>query len=110
MELQGSWSKDEEGYMEFETSPLQRLYETITESYYANYNQNLAELDDEEEASEKAKAEGYELITDYKTIDGKEEFATTYHTPSYELDLWYILNPKTNKRDYTRGFLRIREK
>ncbi len=110
MELQGNWTKDEEGYMEFETSQLQRLYETITDSYYQVYNGYLEELDDEDEAFYKAQEEGYEMITDYKIIGGNEEFATTYHTPSYVMDLWYNVDAETNKRNYNQGFLRISRK
>ena len=110
MELQGSWEKDEEGYLEFDPEHLHRLYENITESYYLIYQQHLDELDDEEEASAKAKAEGYEMLTDYKIIDGREEFATTYHTPSYVMDLWYLPNPETRKKDYNQGFIRISRK
>jgi hypothetical protein len=109
MDIQGSWEKDEEGYLEFETSPLQKMYETVTGEYYAVYNAYLEDLDDDE-AFYKAREEGYELITDYKTIEGKEEFATTYHTPSHSMDIWYVLNPRTKKRDYNRGFVRISEK
>ncbi len=109
MELRGTWEKDEEGYLEFDTFQLQRLYETVTDSYYEVYNRYLEELEDEE-AFYKAKEEGYELITDYKIIDGEEEFATTYHTPSYLMDIWYSLDPRTKKRIYTRGQIRIIEK
>jgi hypothetical protein len=50
------------------------------------------------------------MITDYKTIDDKEEFATSYATPNYEMDLWYESDPITGKRDYNKGYLRIRGK
>lgn len=95
--------------MEFETAQLKQMYEEITDSYYQVYNGYLAELDDDE-AFYKAREEGYELITDYKTIEGKEEFATTYLSPSYAMDIWFDLDPRTKKRVYTRGKVRIRGK
>ena len=107
MEIQGSWRKDPDGLMEFETSQLQRYYEAVTDQYYKVYNQFLDELDDEELASDKAREEGYKMVTDYKTINGKQEFATTYVTPSYLLDLWFEFDPVTNKRVYEKGYLKI---
>ena len=107
MELQGTWTKDEEGFMDFETSQLQRLYETITDSYHHVYNQFLAETDDEEEAHYKALAEGYEMITDYKEIAGQTEFVTTYKTPNYTADIWYVTDAYTGKKKYDQGFIRI---
>lgn len=95
--------------MEFETSQLKQMYETVTDSYYQVYNDYLEELDDDE-AFYKAKEGGYELITDYKTIDGNLEFATTYHTPLYVMDIWYSKDDRTKKRIYTRGQVRISEK
>ena len=93
MEIEGKWSKDSEGYMEFETAQLQRLYEAITDQYHQVYNNYLNDFDDEEAASEKALEEGYKMQTDYKTIHGVNEFATTYTTPSYVLDVWYVWDP-----------------
>ncbi|PSR53491.1 hypothetical protein AHMF7605_08115 [Adhaeribacter arboris] len=110
MELQGTWTKDNEGFMEFSLSQLQRLYEAVTDAYHERYNQYLDELDDEEEAHYQALAEGYEMVNDYKTIDGQEEFATTYYTPTYVLDVWYELDPVTQKRIYDQGFIRISSK
>lgn len=107
MEIQGKWSKDEEGYMEFETYQLQRLYEAVTEQYYQVYNRYLDEFDDEEAASLQARKEGYEMVTDYKTINGTEEFATTFKTPAYLMDIWYEFDADRNKRIYERGFMKI---
>lgn len=107
MEINGHWTKDEEGYMEFDTSQVQRYYESITDQYHQVYNQYLEECDDEEEAHYKALAAGYEIITDYKDIDGVSEFVTTYQTPAYMLDVWYEIDRRTNKKVFDRGFLRI---
>lgn len=109
MEMQGNWTKDSEGFMEFDTSALQRLYETITDKYYQVYNHYLDELDDDE-AYYKALNDGYEMITDYKLISGREEFATTYTTPNYILDIWYEFDFESNKRVYNKGFIRIKGK
>lgn len=102
--------KDDEGYMEFETSQLQRLYETVTDQYHQVYNNYLEEYDDDDEAYYKALQDGYEMITDYKTIHDQNEFATTYTTPSYVLDVWYEVDELTQKRDYSKGFIRIRSR
>ncbi len=107
MEIQGRWEKDDEGFMEFETPQLQRLYEVVTDQYYQVYNRWLDEWDDEEVATEKARSDGYEMITDYKTIDGNKEFATTFRTPSYTMDVWFEWDPVAQKRVYEKGFLRI---
>lgn len=93
--------------MAFETQELQRLYETVTDSYHRVYNRYLDDTDDEDDAYYRALADGYEMVTDYKTIDGKEEFATTYITPAYVLDVWYGLNEESGKRIYTEGFIRV---
>ncbi|WP_137758601.1 hypothetical protein [Pontibacter sp. SGAir0037] len=106
MEQQGSWTKTEDNYMDFESSVLQRLYETVTDRYHQVYNSYLDVYDDDE-AYYKAKEEGYEMVTDYKTINGREEFATTYLTPAYVLDIWYEVDELTGKRDYTKGFARV---
>ena len=110
MILQGSWTRDEEGYMEFSTSSIQRLYETITDKYHQVYNHYLEALDDEEEAHYNALAAGYEMVNDYKTIAGQEEFATTYQTPGYVLDIWYETDYFTGKRVYDKGFIQISSK
>lgn len=107
MEIQGKWSKDEEGFMEFETYQLQRLYEAITDQYHQVYNRYLDRFDDEEVASLEARKEGYEMVTDYKIINGEEEFATTYKTPAYLMDVWYEFDADRNKRIYERGFMKI---
>lgn len=107
MEIQGKWSKDEEGFMEFENYQLQRLYEAITEQYYQVYNRYLDDLDDEEAASLEARKDGYEMVTDYKTINGTEEFATTFKTPAYLMDVWYEFDTGRNKRIYEKGFMKI---
>jgi hypothetical protein len=107
MEISGHWTKDEEGFMDFDSSSLQRYYETITDQYHQVYNQYLEELDDEEEAHYKALEEGYEMVTDYKDMEGVNEFVTTYKTPVYVLDIWYALDPVTKKKVYDRGFIRI---
>jgi hypothetical protein len=109
MELKGKWTKDEDGYMTFDDNQLQRYYEAITEQYFKVYDRYLEEHD-EEYANLKAREMGYKMITDYKTIDDKEEFATSYATPNYEMDLWYESDPITGKRDYNKGYLRIRGK
>lgn len=110
MEIQGKWAKDSEGYMEFENSRLQRYYELVTNDYYEVYNRTLDELDDEEAATAKARQQGYQMITDYKTINGTKEFATTFVTPDYVLDVWYDFDPVRNKRDYERGSMSVRTK
>ncbi len=110
MDIQGTWTKDSEGYMDFSSSQLQRLYEAITDSYHEVYNRFLDEFDDEEEAHYQALAKGYEMVNDYKIINDQEEFATTYHTPTYVLDIWYESDPYTQKRIYDQGFIRISSK
>ncbi len=107
METTGKWTRDEEGFMEFDSSALQRLYETVTNKYHQVYNKYLDEFDDEEEAHHKALADGYEMQTDYKTINGAEEFVTTYTTPSHVVDIWYEFDPISRKRIYNRGFIRV---
>lgn len=107
MEIQGTWTKDEEGFMEFETSQLQRLYETVTDKYHEVYNRYVEELDDEEEAYYKALEEGYEMVTDYKMIAGVNEFVTTYKTPAYVADIWYVTDEYSGKKSYDKGFVRI---
>jgi hypothetical protein len=107
MEISGHWTKDEEGFMDFDPSSLQRYYEAITDQYHEVYNQYLDELDDEEDAHYKALEAGYEMVTDYKDIAGVNEFVTTYKTPAYVLDIWYELDAVTNKKVYDRGFIRI---
>lgn len=107
MELQGTWRKDEEGFMEFETSQLQRLYETITDSYHHVYNQLVTALDDEEAAHYQALEAGYEMITDYREINGATEFVTTYKTPAYTLDIWYQTDAYSGKKRFDQGLLRI---
>ena len=96
--------------MAFETPELQRLYEAVTDSYHSIYNRYLEETDDDDEAYYKALEEGYEMVTDYKTIDGNEEFVTSYSTPAYIADVWYGFDEETGKRAYNRGRLRIRSK
>ncbi len=111
MELRGKWTKDlEEGYMDFSLSQLQRLYEAITDEYHQVYNECLQRYDDDEAAQREARSRGYEMLTDYKTIDGDEEFATSYTTPAYRMDLWYQTDPRTGKRVYDKGFIRISSK
>ncbi len=110
MELQGTWTKDEEGFMAFETSQLQRFYETVTDKYHQVYNRYAEELDEDDEAYYKALEEGYEMITDYKEIDGVTEFVTTYKTPAYVADIWYVTDEYTGKRVYDKGFIRIKSK
>ena len=110
MEIQGTWMKDSDGFMEFSASRLQRLYETITDDYHQVYNQYLEESDDEEEAHYQALADGYEMVNDYKIIADQEEFATTYRTPAYVLDIWYEVDKWTGKRIYDKGFIRIMSK
>ena len=97
MELQGTWTKDEEGFMEFETSQLQRLYESVTDLYHQVYNHYVNEFDDDE-AYYKALEEGYEMVTDYKEIDGVSEFVTTYKTPAYTADIWYETDEYSGKK------------
>ncbi len=110
MEVEGKWTKDSDGYMEFDDSRLQRYYELVTDEYYHVYNRYLDELDDEEAAHAHARQEGYEMITDYKTINGQKEFATTYVTPAYVLDVWYAYDAERNKRLYERGSMKISSK
>jgi hypothetical protein len=110
MEIQGKWTKDEDGFMDFEPSQLQRLYEVITDRYHQVYNRYLDELDDEEQANLKALGDGYKMVTDYKIINGKEEFATSYTTPSHDMDIWYEQDPFSHKKDYNSGFIRITTK
>jgi len=93
--------------MTFETPELQRLYEMVTDSYYRVYNRYLEALEDDDEAYYKALEDGYEMITDYKTIDGNNEFATSYITPAYIADVWYGFDEETSKRTYSNGFIRI---
>ena len=108
MKMEGTWRKDpEEGFMDFSSSQIQRQFEQITHQYYQVYNRCLDELDDEELASEEARNEGYAMITDYKEINGTREFATTYRTPAYEMDIWYEFDEISQKRIYERGFIRI---
>lgn len=106
-EIQGTWTKNEEGFMDFETAQLQRLYETITDQYHRVYNRYLDEFDDEEEAHYKALEDGYEMITDYKEINGQNQFATTYKTPAYELDIWYETDAYTGRKVFDEGFIRV---
>lgn len=110
MNLQGTWEKDKEGYMNFNPPELQRYYEVITEHYHQVFNKYLDESGDDEIASSKAREEGFRLVTDYKTIEGKEEFATSYYTPSWEMDLWYEKDPVKQKRIYDKGYLQIKKK
>ena len=110
MEIQGKWTRDPEGFMDFDSGTLQRLYELVTGKYYQVYNGYLHQYDDEEEAHQKALAEGYEMVTDYKTINGAEEFVTTYITPAQVMDIWYEFDYISHKRIYHRGFVRIKDK
>ncbi|TXK46087.1 hypothetical protein FVR03_11030 [Pontibacter qinzhouensis] len=110
MEQEGSWRKDEEGYMDFNPPQLQRLYEAVTDQYHQVYNQYLEEFDDDDEAYYKALDDGYEMTTDYKLIDEQEQFTTTYITPSFEIDIWYEVDELTNKRVYDKGFIRVRRR
>jgi hypothetical protein len=110
MEIEGQWTKDSDGYMEFDNSRLQRYYELVTEGYYQVYNRYLDELDDEVAAHTSALQEGYEMLTDYKIINGSREFATTYITPSYILDVWYAFDAERNKRIYERGSMKLSSK
>lgn len=107
MEIEGKWSKDPEGFMDFENPQLQRLFEVVTDQYHQVYNRYLNELDDEELASEEARKEGYSMLTDYKTIKGSQEFATSYQTPNYLMDIWYEFDETTRKRIYERGYIRV---
>jgi hypothetical protein len=109
MEIHGKWTKDDEGYMEFDDPQAQRYYEVITDQYYHVYN-GLLEENDEFLAGQISASRGYKMVTDYKTIDEKEEFATSYETPTYFMDLWYESDPVTGKRNYNKGFLRINRK
>ncbi|MCC9168058.1 hypothetical protein [Pontibacter harenae] len=106
MEITGKWTKDEEGFMEFETSELQRYYESVTDKYHQVYNRYLNEFEDDE-AYYKAKEDGYEMVTDYKNIDVHEQFVTTYSTPAYVVDVWYEFDEISQKRIYQRGHIRI---
>jgi hypothetical protein len=110
MEMRGQWTKDEEGFMDFDPSSLQRYYEAVTDRYHQVYNRYLEEFDDDEDAYFKALEDGYEMVNDYQDIDGNNEFVTTYRTPGYVLDIWYELDPVTEKRRYDRGFIRVRAK
>ncbi len=94
--------------MAFDPPELQRYYEAITDRYHQVYNRYLELLEDDE-AYYKALEDGYEMVTDYKTINGASEFATTYTTPAYVLDIWYELD-HNNRRDYTRGHIHIARK
>ncbi|GAB3197687.1 hypothetical protein ABID22_000787 [Pontibacter aydingkolensis] len=95
--------------MEFETSQLQRIYEAVTAKYHQVYNQYLDEFDDDE-AYYKALEDGCEMVTDYKTIDGTQQFATTYITPDFVADIWYNVDKETGKKVYDNGFIRISRK
>jgi hypothetical protein len=106
MELQGTWTKDEEGFMDFETSQLQRLYETVTDKYHQVYNHYVDEFDDDE-AYYKALEEGYEMVTDYKEMNGVNEFVTTYKTPAYMVDIWFETDEYTGRKVFDKGFIRI---
>ena len=108
MEEQGKWTRDAEGFMEFDSSALQRLYEAVTDKYHQVYNNYQNQYDDEEEAHQKALADGYEMVTDYKIINGAEEFVTTYTTPTQVLDIWYEFDPISQKRIYHRGYIRVK--
>ncbi|AMM52482.1 hypothetical protein TH61_16615 [Rufibacter sp. DG15C] len=110
MLTKGWWTKDEEGFMEFETAQLQRLYEAITEQYHAVYEQHLHETQDEELAHENALQEGYEMVTNTKLINDEEEFATSYITPTFVLDIWYEKDAYTQKRVYDKGYLQVLKK
>jgi hypothetical protein len=109
MEMNGKWTRDEEGFMEFDSPSVQRYYESITDSYNSLYNQLLEEFDDEEEAFSRALDKGYELITDYKEINGSQEFVTTYLTPGYVLDVWFEKDAYTGKKVFDKGFVSIRK-
>ncbi len=93
--------------MEFDPPALQRLYEVVTDQYHEVYNRYLEEFDDDDEAYYEALDDGYEMVTDYKIINDEEQFATTYSTPAYEVDIWYEVDEVTNKRVYNKGFVRI---
>ncbi len=95
--------------MTFDKPEIQRLYEAITDKYHQVYNRYLAAYDDEE-AYYKALHDGYEMVTDDQLIDGKSEFATSYSTPEYVLDVWYEFDPYSGKRLYNKGFIRITSK
>lgn len=108
MEIQGKWTRDAEGFMDFDTPGVQRLYETITDKYHQVYNHYLqAAQDDEETAYQQALSAGYEMINDYKLINGTEEFVTTYLTPTHVVDVWYGQDAFTGKRLYHQGYIRI---
>lgn len=109
MEIQGTWKKDEEGFMEFEPAELRRLYEAVTDRYHQVYNRYLDAFEDDD-AYYKALEDGFEMVTDYKEIEGEQEFVTSYSTPSYVLDMWYGFDEETNKKVYNKGFIRIRSK
>lgn len=108
MEIQGKWTRDpEEGFMEFDNAQIERLYEIITDQYHQVYNRYLDALDDEEAASLQARKEGYQMVTDYMMINDIEEFATSYRTPAYQMDIWFELDEISGKRIYEKGFIRI---
>jgi len=50
------------------------------------------------------------MVNNYKIIAGQEEFATTYQTPAYVLDIWYETDHVTGKRVYDKGFIQISSK
>lgn len=106
MELYGKWTKNEDGYMEFDSYELQRNYETITDQYHKVYNHYVDEYD-EDNAYFMAQDDGYVMVTDYKTINGQEEFTTTYNTPTHTIDVWYEFDPVRKKKLYNKGFIRI---
>jgi hypothetical protein len=109
MELSGKWVK-EDTYMEFYPSDLQRHYEAIIDQYHYKFNQLLDQYLDEEIATTKARDEGFQMITDYKMINQVEQFATSYRTPNWEMDLWYEIDLKTGKRDYNKGYIQLKKK
>lgn len=109
MELSGKWTKNEDGYMEFDSYELQRNYEAITDRYHQVYNHYLEENEDDD-AYFMALDDGYKMETDYKIINGSEEFTTTYTTPTHIVDVWYEFDELKKKKVYERGFVRIRSK
>jgi sulfur relay (sulfurtransferase) DsrC/TusE family protein len=109
MELSGKWAK-EDTYMEFYPSDLQRYYEAIIDQYHYKFNQLLDQYLDEEIATTKARDEGFQMITDYKMINQVEQFATSYRTPNWEMDLWYEIDSKTGKRDYNKGYIQLKKR
>ncbi|CAN5341924.1 hypothetical protein BH23BAC1_BH23BAC1_07480 [soil metagenome] len=106
MIISGNWHKDNDGFMYFSDPQVQRMYEAITSQYYGILHRFL-EDHDEEFASLKAKENGFFIITDYKEINGRKEFSTSYVTPSYVMDLWYDIDHETGKKDYKSGSIRI---